>query len=164
MISDRWRAAEKVAVSVCGVVCDVLIVKPSLGTAEIRHTPPLPKRTVALPPCEEMVCTPDPPSSQPVCFAAGCSCGGGGVVRAAGVGVRGGVFSGVADGVLDGDGRGLGEGEGPAAGEEDAGSARKPSGADCATGAVGLVEPTTKWTVSITAVTLAAVHDSQMSR
>jgi hypothetical protein len=37
-------------------------------------------------------------------------------------------------------------------------------GADCATGAVGRVEPTTKWIVMMTAVTLAAVHDSQMIR
>lgn len=42
--------------------------------------------------------------------------------------------------------------------------AAKSVGADCATGAVGLVDPTTKWTVMMTAVTLAAVHDSQMSR
>ncbi|MGW7356300.1 hypothetical protein ACWGI0_06415 [Streptomyces sp. NPDC054802] len=119
-----------------------------------------------------MVCTPEPPSSQPRPSAdgwAGVSFGGGGVVRAAGVGVavRGfsAVFDGVGDGVRTlGVGRGLGEGEGAAAGEDDCAEAMKSSSADCATGAVGLVDPTTKWTVIITAVTLAAVHDSQMSR
>ncbi|MEV6786483.1 hypothetical protein AB0M96_29480, partial [Streptomyces sp. NPDC051098] len=60
-----------------------------------------------------------------------------------------------------GEGVGLGERDGRA---EGVGEAAKSSGADCATGAVGLVEPTTKWTVNITAVTLAVVHDSQMSR
>ena len=118
------------------------------------------------------MCTPEPPSSQPPWSAegwAGCSVGGGGVVRAAGVGVAVRGFSVVRDGVGDGvgalvAGRGLEGGEGLAAGEDDCGEAMKPSGADCATGAVGLVEPTTKWTVIITAVTLAAVHDSQMSR
>lgn len=38
------------------------------------------------------------------------------------------------------------------------------TGADRATGGVCLVEPTTNWTVPSTAVTLAAVHDSHMSR
>ncbi|MFH8974393.1 hypothetical protein [Streptomyces sp. NPDC017890] len=93
------------------------------------------------------------------------------MVRVAGVGVglgsggfslvRAGVGLGfrlVADGlgegfaVLDGVGRG------------DAGGAGSSFGADCATGAVGRVEPTTKWIVMMTAVTLAAVHDSQMIR
>ncbi|MEV5019647.1 hypothetical protein ACIGW1_19380 [Streptomyces sp. NPDC053780] len=45
-----------------------------------------------------------------------------------------------------------------------AGEAGGSFGADCATGAVGRVEPTTKWIVMMTAVTLAAVHDSQMIR
>ncbi|MER6614925.1 hypothetical protein [Streptomyces xantholiticus] len=120
------------------------------------------------------MCTPEPPCSQPPpCPSGGCaadgSSGTGGLVREAGAGVGAGGFSAVLDGVGDGVrplgvGRGLGEREGRAAGEEDAGAATKPSGADCATGAVGLVEPTTKWTVIITAVTLAAVQDSQMSR
>ncbi|MFI1398070.1 hypothetical protein [Streptomyces sp. NPDC020681] len=88
-------------------------------------------------------------------------------MRAAGVGVavrgfsvfRDGVGSGLRDalGVVLGlrDGLGVAEGDGEAA---------KSVGADCATGAVGLVDPTTKWTVMMTAVTLAAVQDSQMSR
>ncbi|MFB8248431.1 hypothetical protein ACFY3O_19555 [Streptomyces sp. NPDC001046] len=37
-------------------------------------------------------------------------------------------------------------------------------GADCATGAVGRVDPTTKWIVRMTAVTLAAVQASHMIR
>ncbi|MEU0373834.1 hypothetical protein ABZ070_26945 [Streptomyces sp. NPDC006283] len=87
-------------------------------------------------------------------------------MRAAGVGV---AVRGFSD-VLDGDGLrvlglGLGLREGLGRGDaETCGAAAKSFGADCATGAVGLVEPTTKWTVIITAVTLAAVHDSQMSR
>ncbi|NUK83689.1 hypothetical protein [Streptomyces lunaelactis] len=58
-------------------------------------------------------------------------------------------------------GSGLGEALGVAGARGEA--AAKSFGADCATGAVGLVEPTTKWTVIMTAVTLAAVQDSQMS-
>ncbi len=37
-------------------------------------------------------------------------------------------------------------------------------GADRATGGVCLVVPTTNWTVTSTAVTLVAVHDSHMNR
>ncbi|MCX4584985.1 hypothetical protein [Streptomyces sp. NBC_01481] len=65
-----------------------------------------------------------------------------------------------------GDGRlGVGSGLGEALGVAEAcGEAVvKSFAADWATGAVGLVEPTTKWTVIMTAVTLAAVQDSQMS-
>ncbi|WP_202437178.1 hypothetical protein [Streptomyces sp. SID5910] len=65
-------------------------------------------------------------------------------------------FSLVGEGLGDG-GRVLGDGVGRGA----TGSSR---GADCATGAVGRVEPTTKWIVMMTAVMLAAVHDSQMIR
>lgn len=171
MISERWRSAAKVTVRVCGAPCFVLAVKPWLGTAEIRHTPPLPNRTVALPPSESMVCTPEPPWAQPASApsAPAPRVGGGGaglVVRVAGVGlgrgsaeVRVGAGRGVREGVALGFRDGEGDGETEAAGE-----APKPSGADRATGAVGRVEPTTKWTVSMTAVTLAAVHDSQISR
>ncbi|AWZ17590.1 hypothetical protein DRB96_42300 [Streptomyces sp. ICC1] len=45
-----------------------------------------------------------------------------------------------------------------------AGGVSTTTGADLATGGVCLVEPTTNWTVPSTAVTLAAVHDSHMSR
>ncbi|WP_239080925.1 hypothetical protein [Streptomyces coelicoflavus] len=90
----------------------------------------------------------------------------------AGVGVRvGSVGSAlVRDGVglgfrLVGDGDGDGDAEGftvrEAVGRGEAGSS---FGAVCATGAVGRVEPTTKWIVMMTAVTLAAVQDSQMIR
>ncbi|MEU0392628.1 hypothetical protein ABZ208_07620 [Streptomyces sp. NPDC006208] len=59
-------------------------------------------------------------------------------------------------------GEGLGFGERPAVteGDED----RNTVGADCPTVGVGLVEPTTKWTETITAVTLVVVHDSHMSK
>lgn len=125
---------------------------------------------MALPPRDEMVCTPEPPSWQPW-FPAGFSSDGGscGLGVARGVGGRDSrglpaVFVGVGSGCRRealGEGVGLGERVGRA---EGVGEAEKSSGADCATGAVGLVEPTTKWTVNITAVTLAVVHDSQMSR
>ncbi|MFE0805773.1 hypothetical protein [Streptomyces sp. NPDC058812] len=110
--------------------------------------------------------TPAPPSSQP---GSPPPVGeGGGVVRAAGVGVGlgSGGFSLVRDGVglgfrLVGDGLGEGFAVLDGVGRGDAGCS---FGADCATGAVGRVEPTTKWIVMMTAVTLAAVHDSQMIR
>ncbi|MFJ8078139.1 hypothetical protein ACIQ7Q_30470 [Streptomyces sp. NPDC096176] len=86
-------------------------------------------------------------------------------MRAAEVGVAVRGFSEVLDGEgLRALGFGLGLREGLGRGDAEACGAAKSFGADCATGAVGLVEPTTKWTVIITAVTLAAVHDSQMSR
>ncbi|CAM5432023.1 putative protein OS=Streptomyces tendae OX=1932 GN=GUR47_05680 PE=4 SV=1 [Streptomyces tendae] len=44
------------------------------------------------------------------------------------------------------------------------GGAGNSLGAVWATGAVGRVDPTTKWMVMMTAVTLAAVQDSQMIR
>ncbi|MEW2448310.1 hypothetical protein AB0896_12200 [Streptomyces parvulus] len=72
--------------------------------------------------------------------------------------------------VRDGDGLGLrlvadGLGEGFAVPDcAGVGEAGRSFGADCATGAVGRVEPTTKWIVMMTAATLAAVHDSQMIR
>ncbi|MET9995082.1 hypothetical protein ABZ061_36745 [Streptomyces mutabilis] len=93
---------------------------------------------------------------------------GGGAVRAVGVGV--GLGSGGCSLLRDGVGLGLrlvadGLGEGSAVfdglGRGDCGGSL---GADCATGAVGRVEPTTKWIVMMTAVTLAAVQDSQMIR
>ncbi len=124
---------------------------------------------MALPPWDGTVCTPEPPSSQPWDgFAGDGSSVPGGVVRAAGAGVGGRGFTVVLVGVGAGLGRdllgsGLAEGLGRtvAEGREEA---AKAVGADCATGAVGLVDPTTKWTVIMTAVTLAPVHDSQMSR
>ncbi|MFF3244721.1 hypothetical protein ACFYWY_13500 [Streptomyces sp. NPDC002870] len=124
---------------------------------------------MALPPWDEMVCTPEPPCSQPSPpeFAPDGSSGGRGVVRAAGVGDAVGGLSVFRGGVGLGEDRlGVGSGLGEALGlgvTEARGEAAKSFGADCATGAVGLVEPTTKWTVIMTAVTLAAVQDSQMS-
>ena len=55
MISDRWRLAENVTVSVCASVRLVLTVNPWFGTAEIRHTASSPNRTVALPPSDGTV-------------------------------------------------------------------------------------------------------------
>lgn len=144
-------------------------MKPWLGTADTRHTPLRPNRTVALPPSDGTVYTPEPPSSHPGSPPPGEGCRG--VERApaggdVGVGLGSGGFSLVRDGVgpgarlvAGGLGEGVTDGDGVARGE--AGSS---FGADCATGAVGRVEPTTKWIVMMTAVTLAAVHDSQMTR
>ncbi|WP_326653548.1 MULTISPECIES: hypothetical protein [unclassified Streptomyces] len=42
MISERCRLPAKVTVKVSGALCAVLAVNPWLGTAEMRHTPPLP--------------------------------------------------------------------------------------------------------------------------
>ncbi|MFC9466525.1 hypothetical protein [Streptomyces coelicoflavus] len=94
------------------------------------------------------------------------------MVRGLGVGVGVGVRVGSGGSALVRVGVGLGlravgdgDGEGftvrETVGRGEAGSS---FGAVCATGAVGRVEPTTKWIVMMTAVTLAAVQDSQMIR
>ncbi|MFF8841603.1 hypothetical protein ACF08N_02565 [Streptomyces sp. NPDC015127] len=117
------------------------------------------------------MCTPEPPSSHqsPPSSPAGPdgSDGGGGVVRDAGDGVTGRGLTVVGDGLGVAVRVGVGLGFGDGLGRADAeawGAAAKSFGADCATGAVGRVEPTTKWIVIMTAVTLAAVHDSQINR
>lgn len=164
VMTERWSALVKVTVRVSSAVCDVVALNPRPGIAEIRHTPPLPYRTVTLPPCEGTVCRPGPPSSQ-------STEGFGAVVR--GVPVE--AFAGV-DVDAEGDGCPVAVGEPLADGLGDcglgdwpcpachAGGESKTIGADRATGGVCLVEPTTNWTVTSTAVTLAAVHDSHMSR
>ncbi|WP_432055959.1 hypothetical protein [Streptomyces sp. bgisy022] len=144
----------------------MLTVNPWSGTAEIRHTRPPPKRTVAFPPCEGTVCTPEPGPAHPV-SPPPVSDGRGAGLDA---GARVGVGSGAASAVRDGDGLGLrvlGDalGEGAALrGGADRVAAGSSSGADWATGAVGRVESTTKEMVTMTAVTLAAVQDSHISR
>jgi hypothetical protein len=176
VISERCRSAENVTVRVRGALWSVRTVKPRFGTAEIRHTPPAPKRTVAFPPSDGTVYTPDPPSSHPAvgsrpvaagrrgavprAVGAGAAVVGAGVVRRAVSAVRDGagpVRSGLGDapGERDGDWLRAGAGRGAADGSR---------GADWATGAVGRVEPSTKWMVRTTAVTLAAVQHSQSSR
>ncbi|MER6166304.1 hypothetical protein [Streptomyces violaceorubidus] len=90
--------------------------------------------------------------------------------RALGVGVGGVVGSGGRALVRDGRGVGfrlVGDGLGVAVTVLETvgrGGAGSSLGAVCATGAVGRVDPTTKWMVMMTAVTLAAVQDSQMIR
>lgn len=42
VISERCRSPANVTVRVSGALCVVLAVKPWFGTAEMRHTPPLP--------------------------------------------------------------------------------------------------------------------------
>jgi hypothetical protein len=172
VITDSWRSPEKVTLSVLGSLWDVRTVKPRVGTAETRHTPVLPNRTDARPPADWMVCTPEPPSPQsvnsvPVPVAPPSA----GLPVFDGVGVAGLVVLLAADGLTEGlvglgallVADGLGSDRRPALracsdGEE------KMVGAERATGGVGLVEPTTKCTVRITAVTLTAVQDSHMSR
>ncbi|WP_328564368.1 hypothetical protein [Streptomyces coelicoflavus] len=112
--------------------------------------------------------TPAPPSSHP--GSPPLAGGRGGVVRGLGVGVGVSVGSGGASLVRDGVGVGFrlvgdGDGEGFTVSETvGRGETGSSFGAVCATGAVGRVEPTTKWIVMMTAVTLAAVQDSQMIR
>lgn len=161
--TDRWSALVNVTVRVSSAVCDVLVLKPRSGTAEIRHTPRLPYRTVTLPPWEGTVYRPAPPSAQSrALFEV--------LVR----GAPAEALAGVGD-AAEGDGRCEGEGEGlaDALGEAvlgagvpacHAGGVSMTVGAERATGGVCRVEPTTNWTVASTAVTLAAVHDSHMSR
>ncbi|MGW7194315.1 hypothetical protein [Streptomyces sp. NPDC054838] len=68
----------------------------------------------------------------------------------------------VGEAVADEDGDGvLGAGLAPAC---HAGGVSMTTRADRATGGVWRVVPTTNWTVPSTAATLAAVHDSHMSR
>ncbi|MFG2194082.1 hypothetical protein [Streptomyces sp. NPDC048639] len=165
MISDCWRSPEKITRSVVGSVCDVRTVKPWVGIAETKQTPLSPNRTDAWPPADWIVCTPEPPSLQFAgdCVAVGLSDGDGFVGEGAcdvreGVGLGLGLRVGarlVAEGLgFAGllDLRACSEGE------------ENTVGAERATGGVGLVDPTTKCTVSITAVTLTAVHEIHMSR
>jgi hypothetical protein len=149
VISERCRLAENVTVSVVAPVRLVLTVNPRLGTAEIRHTAPSPNRTVALPPWDGTVYTPAPPSWHPEPSApAGAP---GARVRPVGVGVGVGVGLGsVAGSLLRGAvGLGLrlltdGLGEGVAVVGPGRAELTGALGADCATGAVGRVDPTTK--------------------
>lgn len=165
VITDRWSPLVNVTVRVSSAVCEVVVLKPVLGTAEIRHTPRLPYRTVTLPPCEGTVCRPAPPCSQSTPLF-GALVPGLPDEALAGEGVAG-----------EEEGRCVTEGEGlaeaVAAGEawsgawlpvSQAGGVSMTTGAERATGGECLVDPTTNWTVASTAVTLAAVHDSHMSR
>lgn len=167
MITDRWPSLENVTVRVSSALCAVVVLKPRLGIAEIRHTPLLPYRTVTLPPCEGTVCRPAPPCSQST--GLGAPARGVPVEAFAGVGLGEGegrcvnVGEGLAEAAADGDGDGeTCSGDGLPASQ--AGGVSMTTGADRATGGVCLVDPTTNWTVASTAVTLAAVHDSHMSR
>ncbi|TDU74611.1 hypothetical protein EDD91_1256 [Streptomyces sp. KS 21] len=159
VMTDRWSALVNVTVRVSSAFCEVVALNPRAGIAEMRHTPRLPYRTVALPPCEGTVCRPAPPSSQ----------------STAGFGVLGrGVFEAFAGlgAVAEGEGRcdTVGEGLVDAVGDGglwpacQAGGVSMTVGADRATGGVCPVVPTTNWTVRSTAVTLVAVHDSHMNR
>lgn len=164
VMTDRWSPLVNVTVRVSSALCAVLALKPRLGIAEIRHTPLLPYRTVALPPCEGTVCRPAPPCSQSTAgFGAAVRGGAEEVLAGEGAAAEGEgrcvvtVGEGLADGLGD-----TGSGDGLPASQ--AGGVSMTIGADRATGGVCRVEPTTNWTVASTAVTLAAVHDSHRSR
>ncbi|MFF7300089.1 hypothetical protein ACN6AT_30630 [Streptomyces sp. JL4002] len=162
--TDRWSELLKVTDRVLSEVCEVVALKPRLGMAEIRHTPRLPYRTVTLPPWEGTVCSPAPPSSQSTDVRGAvdreltAEALGEPGVEALGEGFCVAVGDGLAEGVGD---AGSGDGLCPAS---QAGGVSMTMGADRATGGECRVEPTTNWTVASTAVTLAAVHDSHMSR
>lgn len=138
----------------------MLVRKPGSGTAETKHTLSLPYWTVTLPPSEGTVCSPGPP---PHLEADGRGVDVTGVRVAVGEGVR------VVGGGDDGDAGGVVGAFGVVATDE-AGTPTRTDGegytacTDRAAGGVGRVRPITKYTVSITAVTLAAVHDSHMRR
>ncbi|KAF4409832.1 hypothetical protein CRI70_03530 [Streptomyces sp. Ru87] len=141
-------------------------MKPPFGTAETRHTSSSPKRTVALPPADSTVCTPEPSSRQSAGppLGLGPAVAGGVLLVGCGAGVRGvSERVGFDGGDEDGEAR-VGLGSGVRLGVrgrlvEEA----KTVGASRATSGVGLVEPTTKCTVRMTAVTLTEVQESQMS-
>ncbi|MCX4529585.1 MULTISPECIES: hypothetical protein [unclassified Streptomyces] len=127
-----------------------------------------------MPPVDGTVCGPDPPSSQ-LCF---------GVVRGAPTGAEGDPEARVPGAgerealVAETEGEELcgpeAEGEADALAEAEAEPGPEPEpdglgegntvGADRATGGFGRVEPATKSTVAMTAVTLAAVQETHMSR
>ncbi len=160
-MTDRWSELVNVTVRVLSDVCDVAVRKPRPGIAEIRHTPRLPYRTVTFPPCDGTVYRPAPPSSQST--VRGAAVRGALDVALTGVGVIEGEgrCETVGEGLADAVGDGVSAGGLPAC---QAGGVSMTVGADRATGGVCRVEPTTNWTVASTAVTLAAVHDSHMSR
>ncbi|MFF4452555.1 hypothetical protein [Streptomyces goshikiensis] len=133
----------------------------------------LPYRTVALPPVDGTVCDPAPPPPQPwTGVVRGVPADEGSdpgaregerealAVAAAGVETCGPEAEGDGEALAEAEGEpeAEGEGEGEGLGE------RNTVGADRATGGFGRVEPATKSTVAMTAVTLAAVQDTHMSR
>ncbi|MER6517023.1 MULTISPECIES: hypothetical protein [unclassified Streptomyces] len=147
-------------------------LNPGAGTAEIRHTPSFPYRTVALPPVDGMVCGPDPPRSQLWAGVRGVPLWvEEALARLLGADGRG-VFAAEGDGEeacgpgAEGEVEALAETDAEAEAVTDAGGLDEGNtvGADRATGGFGRVEPVTKSTVAMTAVTLAAVQDTHMSR
>lgn len=167
VITDRWSSPLKVTVRVSSEACEVVVRKPRPGTAEIRHTPRLRYRTVTLPPCEGTVCRPAPPCWQSTPDRGALVRGASGEALA-GVGLGEGaadegrcttVGEGLVDALAVGEAR-----SGPGLPACQAGGVSMTTGAERATGGLWLVDPTTNWTVASTAVTLAAVHDSHMSR
>jgi hypothetical protein len=161
--SERWREPVNVMVSVSGALCRVLVVKPIAGTAETRHTASAPKRTDAWPPVDSKLCVPAPPSqSGGRCVLGGAAVTGGDVAVPVAVTVAGRWVVGDAVGlrVRVGGGVAVGEPITTELGELVA----IPAATSRVLGGSGAVEPTTKRTVSDTAVTVRAVHDSQIRK
>lgn len=140
----------------------MLVRNPGSGTAETKHTLSRPYWTVTLPPSEGTVCNPGPPLH----FAPdgrGVDGTGARVAEGDGEGVRGVGGGDAGDAVVVGGALGV-------VATDEAGTPTRTDGegytawTDRAAGGVGRVRPMTKYTVSITAVTLAAVHDSHMRR
>lgn len=162
VICERWSSLVKTTTRVSGSVCCVPVRNPGAGTAETKHTRVRPYWTVTFPPCDGTVCSPGPPlhcgdGRGAGVVAAGSRLGVGEGVRGAGdactegragdaVGVRGGSATAEAGAPTSADGEGY------------------TAWTDRAEGGVGRVRPITKYTVSMTAVTLAVVHDSHMRR
>ncbi|MEU9798635.1 hypothetical protein [Streptomyces sp. NPDC051000] len=127
-----------------------------------------------MPPVDGTVCGPDPPRSQlwaevvrgvapgveEAPLARPLGAGGRGVLTAEGDGEEG-CGSGA-----EGEGEALAETEAEAEAVSDVDGVGEGNtvGADRATGGLGRVEPVTKSTVAMTAVTLAAVQETHMSR
>lgn len=113
------------------------------------------------------MCTPAPPCAQSTSDR-GALVRGASDEALAGAGLgEGGADEGDCVTVGEGLGEALAVGEarsGPGLPACQAGGVSMTTGAERATGGWCLVDPTTNWTVASTAVTLAAVHDSHMSR
>ncbi|MEW2516611.1 hypothetical protein [Actinacidiphila alni] len=147
---------------VSGALCFVLVVKPIAGTAETRHTASAPKRTDTWPPVDSKLCVPAPPEQSGGRWLLGAG-GAGVVVRSAGAVVAGRVADGDTVGLRVCVG-GLGVAVGAPITTELGESVTIPAATSRALGGSGAVEPTTKRTVSDTAVTVRTVHDSQIRK
>lgn len=165
VICERWWAAENVTTRVSADGWPVLVVKPCAGTAETRHTAETPQRMVTWPPRACTVCVPAPPWQPAGSWVAAGRAGTGGVVLCRGAGVCDGTRCAGCDGRGDGPvTAGRGEGGAGAVARGVAAALPNDEGRARAVGGSGVVECTTKRTVTKTAVTATAVQASQTRR